>query len=418
VDARTLWVGFGTLLLLALVLPSTVAKGVLLGLAVLLVVLAVWVAALRQAVEVAVELPDRIVHGDGTELTVVVSNTSRLPAPRIRIEVSLPGGGFTPSEAVFEAALPGRSTVRLTSPLTAFGRGHWQVRGVTALVGDGWGVHQRQATFPPPPATIVLPKLVPVRRLELPAVAPLAELPDRRSLTTDPMAIVGVRPYQPGDPLRSIHWPATAAVGTLVRRETERAWARDLLVVLDLDRHGWERDDHHSFEVAVTVAASLLVDAVLTQRQPAGLVASLPPDGVGRGDGTKGGAGPERRADGSTMPSAARFRIGGSRTHLDAMLVHLAGVQRHPGTPLPELLTRHVRLQQPGTTVAVLTGRLTGRDDGDLPGALRGLRRSGITPVLVQVARPHSLAVDEHAATGGAPHLTVPTDQTLVGLTL
>lgn len=417
-DARTLWVGFATLIVLAVVLPGATAKAVLLGLAVLLVVLAVWVAALRHTVDVAVELPDRIVHGDDTELTVVVRNTSRLPAPRIRIEVALPGGGFTPSEAVFEAALPGRSTVRLTSPLTAFGRGRWQVRSLTALVGDGWGVHQRHTVFPAPPATIVLPKLVPVRRLELPAVAPLAELPDRRSLTTDPMAIVGVRPYEPGDPLRSIHWPATAAVGTLVRRETERAWARDLLVVLDLDRHGWERDDHHSFEVAVTVAASLLVDAALTQRQPAGLVASLPPDGAGGEVGQGGGRGRGRGGDGGATPAAARFRIGGSRTHLDAMLVHLAGVQRHPGTSLSELLTRHVRLQQPGTTVAVLTGRLTGRDDGDLPGALRGLRRSGITPVLVQVAHPRSLAVDERAATGGALHLTVPTDQTLVGLTL
>jgi uncharacterized protein (DUF58 family) len=416
VDARTLWVGFATLVVLAVVLPGATAKAVLLGLTMLLVVLAVWVASLRHAIDVQVELPERIVHGDDTELTAVVSNTSRLPAPRIRIEVALPGGGFTPSQAVFEAALPGRSTVRLTSALTAFGRGRWQVRSITALVGDGWGIHQRQAAFAPPPPTIVLPKLVPVRRLELPAVAPLAELPDRRSLTTDPMAIVGVRPYQPGDPLRSIHWPATAAVGTLVRRETERAWARDLLVVLDLDRHGWERDDRHSFEVAVTVAASLLVDAVLTQRQPAGLVASLPPDGAGAGGGAD--AGPGSAAGGGPNPSAARFRIGGSRTHLDAMLVHLAAVQRHPGTTLPDLLTRHVRLQQPGTTVAVLTGRLTGRDDGDLPAALRGLRRAGITPVLVQVARPRALAVDEQAPTGGTPHLTVPTDQTLVGLTL
>ncbi len=33
----------------------------------------------------------------------------------------------------------------------------------------------------------------------------------------------GVRPYAPGDLRRSLHWPATAHVGSLMVRETERA---------------------------------------------------------------------------------------------------------------------------------------------------------------------------------------------------
>jgi uncharacterized protein (DUF58 family) len=33
----------------------------------------------------------------------------------------------------------------------------------------------------------------------------------------------GVRPYAPGDPRRRVHWPATAHVGALMVRETERA---------------------------------------------------------------------------------------------------------------------------------------------------------------------------------------------------
>ncbi len=42
----------------------------------------------------------------------------------------------------------------------------------------------------------------------------------------------GVRPYAPGDPRRSVHWPATAHVGSLMVRETERTV--DDPVVLDV----------------------------------------------------------------------------------------------------------------------------------------------------------------------------------------
>jgi uncharacterized protein (DUF58 family) len=401
VAGRQLAAGVGVPLALAFVLPGVAAKAVALGLVALVGVLAGWTEILRRAVDVRLALPERLVHGEEVDLAVTVVNPSRLPAPRVRVEVTLPGWGFTPSEAVFEVALPPRRSVTLTTPVAGYGRGHWQARSIVARLTDPWGLHVREVAFPPPPATIVLPRVVPVRRLELPAVAPLAELPDRRASSTDPMAIVGVRPYVPGDPLRSIHWPATAASGTLVRRETERAWARDLLVVLDLDDRGWQRDDHHAFEMAVTTAASLLVDAVLTQRQPVGLIASQPART----------AGPDAPAAGA---SAARFRVAGSRSHLDTLLVHLAAAQRHPGVPLAEVLRRHVRTHQPGTTVAVLTGRL----DEDLVGPLRSLRGAGLAPVLLQVAHPRDLADDARVPTGGAPRLTVRTDQTLTRLVL
>jgi uncharacterized protein (DUF58 family) len=389
---RQLAAGVGVPLVLALLLPGVAAKAVALGLVALLAVLAGWMAVLRRAVDVRLTLPERLVHGEEVDLAVTVVNPSRLPAPRVRVEVTLPGWGFTPSEAVFEVALPPRRSVTLTTPVAGYGRGHWQARTITARLTDPWGLYVREASFPPPPPTIVLPRLVPVRRLELPAVAPLAELPDRRALSTDPMAIVGVRPYTPGDPLRSIHWPATAASGTLVRRETERAWARDLLVVLDLDDRGWDVDDRHSFEVAVTTVASLLADAVLTQRQPVGLLASRPADPA----------------------VAARFRVAGSRSHLDTLLVHLAAAQRHPGLTLAELLRRHVRTHQPGTTVAVVTGRI----GTELAGPLRSLRGAGLAPVLLQVAHPRVLAEGERVPTGGTPRLTVRTDQTLTRLVL
>jgi uncharacterized protein (DUF58 family) len=412
VAGRQLAAGVGVPLALAFVLPGVTARIVALAIVALLAVLAAWTAVLRRALDVELALPERLVHGEEVDLAVTVVNPSRLPAPRVRVEVTLPGWGFIPSEAVFEVALPPRRSVTLTTPVAGYGRGHWQARRIVARLTDPWGLYHREVAFPPPPATIVLPRVVPVRRLELPAVAPLAELPDRRALSTDPMAIVGVRPYTPGDPLRSIHWPATAASGTLVRRETERAWARDLLVVLDVDERGWDVDDRHSFEVAVTTAASLLVAAVLTQRQPVGLIASRPADPTDPDAPTHAptDAAPSR----GPAAAVARFRVAGSRSHLDTLLVHLAAAQRHPGVPLVELLRRHVRTHQPGTTVAVVTGRV----EPELAGPLRSLRGAGLAPVLLQVAHPRVLATGERVPTGGTPRLSVRTDQTLTRLVL
>jgi uncharacterized protein (DUF58 family) len=384
--------GLAVYAVVVLLLPSVIGVAVVVASVLLLATVGLWMRAVRRGIVATVELPDRLLHRERTELVVSVENRSRLPAPRVRVEVQLPSGGFTPSAAVFELALPGRRGRRLGTPVEAFGRGGWTAAPARVLVTDPWGLVERETEGPTPEPVVVLPALLPVRRLELPAAAPLAELADQRALTTDPNAIVGVRPYQPGDPLRSIHWPATAATGTLVRRETERAWARDLVVVLDLDRDGWAPGEEHPADVAVTVAASLLVDAILGARQPAGLVVSLPEP---------------------TRP-VARFRVDASRSHLDTQLVHLATAQLHRGTPLAKLLREHVRHHQPGTTVAIVTGRLT----DEVADAVSGLRAGGRSPVIVQVGGARALQEAGRPRTGGAPRATLQTGRALDRLVL
>jgi uncharacterized protein (DUF58 family) len=366
--------------LLAVAVPSTAGFAIAVGAVVLVLGLGLWIRLVQRGVDVDVLLPDRLVQGELVPMPVVIANRSRLPAPRIRVEVKLPQGRLLPGETVFEVMLPSRSSVRREVQVSAYVRGRWSAPPVEVQVSDPWGVWLRSAPAPPPPTVTVLPALVPVRRVDLPAVSPLAEIPDRRALTTDPTAIVGVRPYEPGDPLRSIHWPATAATGTLVRRETERAWARDLVVVLDLDQDSWDRFDDQPVEVAVSVAASLLTHAILKLRQPAGLVASLPDSSAPSDRG--------RQAAGRWLKPTARFGLGASRSHLDAMLVHLASVTKHRGVPLSELLLREAATRPPGTTLAVVAGH----PSEEVAAALAATRRVGLAPLLLEVGREEDLA--------------------------
>jgi uncharacterized protein (DUF58 family) len=380
---RRVWIGAAIAVLVAFVVEAVALRALLLGAALLVAATAAWLELVRRKVTIEVDVPTRLVRGEVDELAVVVRNASRLPVSRLRARVRLDAGGVTPSETVVEVSLPGRSQRRLATELTAHTRGRWTAAPVTAELYDPLGLAVVEVAGPTPSEVVVLPTIVGVRRLQLPSVAPIAEVADERALLADPMAIVGVRPYQPGDPLRSIHWPATAAAGTLVRRETERAWARDLLVVLDVGERRY-RAAAPLFELAVTAAASLLTDAILTQRQPAGLAVSVP------------------GARGADEAQLASFRIGASRAHLDAMLVHLASVHAHGAVPMDEQLARVGRREQPGTTVVVVTP-----DPLEALGTpATRLRRAGLTPVVLHVGgarRSHGMGRGRTTPVIGVP---------------
>jgi uncharacterized protein (DUF58 family) len=106
---------------------------------------------------------------------------------------------------------------------------------------------------------LVAPAMVGLRQAEL-ASSPLGERRARHSLTVDPALFAGVRPFQPGDSLRQVHWRATARLGSTVSRRFEPARGRDVVLVLDvqtIDGPSWLPWDEAAFEGICIIAASL-----------------------------------------------------------------------------------------------------------------------------------------------------------------
>jgi uncharacterized protein (DUF58 family) len=108
-----------------------------------------------------------------------------------------------------------------------------------------------------------------VRRMELTLPVPMEVGPIPTPVTSDDLTglrtdadeasamgvghdtIRGVRPYAFGDPIRLVHWPATARWGEMMVKELEGPEAPEVVIVVDL------RGDAERAEVAASLAAGM-----------------------------------------------------------------------------------------------------------------------------------------------------------------
>jgi uncharacterized protein (DUF58 family) len=139
-------------------------------------------------------------------------------------------------------------------------RGVYDFGPVRLRVRDILGRDAVDAAIEMPSTLVVSPATVRVQRAGREA-SPMGERRARRSLFVDPSLYGGVRPFQPGDSLRRVHWRASARLGVPVSRRYEPARGREVIVALDvqtLPRPHWEMTwDEAAFEGLCTTAASL-----------------------------------------------------------------------------------------------------------------------------------------------------------------
>ena len=87
-----------------------------------------------------------------------------------------------------------------------------------------------------------------------------------RTITSNDLAFHTLRPYEPGDDRRYIHWRTTARTGTIMVRQFEETRRSDLVLLHHGERRSWldpDSDDPESeFELGVSIAASIGVQTV------------------------------------------------------------------------------------------------------------------------------------------------------------
>jgi uncharacterized protein (DUF58 family) len=155
----------------------------------------------------------------------------------------------------------------------------------------------------------------------------------------DPSLYGGVRPFQPGDSLRQVHWRATARLGRPVSRRFEPARGREAVIAIDvqtLPGAHWEMTwDESAFEGLCTTAASL--------------ARHLLHDGASVGLAAASFTGSPQRF-GWLAPQASASQLG----RVGALLARIGPIS---SSPYGSLLTWLTHRLAPGSTVILLSVR-------------------------------------------------------------
>lgn len=149
------------------------------------------------------------------------------------------------------------------------------VLGPTALrTGDPFGIYRVERQMAGETTVLVLPPMIEWQ--EMPQVAQTGR---DEGEVTGPKVQPGVgasqvRPYQPGDSLRWVHWPTSARQGSLYIRQFDTLSAGGWMVLVDLgERGGAGPSDRAVVESVVALGASLACQT-LARDQAVGLTTS------------------------------------------------------------------------------------------------------------------------------------------------
>ncbi len=220
---------------------------------------------------------NRAFFGETINLELGIANLKILPVPWLHIRDEVPEeltflkGVTTPTHKPSRLTLPNFLSLgwyhRITRryPIQCLRRGYFSFGPATIRSGDLFGFFNKQLTEEKIDRLLVYPRIVPLESLDIPSRNPFGDMKVRQHLFQDPVRVATIREYQPGDPLKHIHWKASARLRRLQSRVFEPTTAVDLSIFLDQttgDDSFFGAPVQQELETAVLVAASVASYAV------------------------------------------------------------------------------------------------------------------------------------------------------------
>ena len=291
---------------------------------------------------------DRTVWGEDLPMDVAVWNDKPIPVPMISVDDFVTKGAavreqpLVPSQDWGLAILRSRWRLgwyeRVVRHLTlaADRRGVYAFGPVRVTVTDLFGYEEDAAEHDDDATYIVQPRTLPVLQADEPPV-PAEQVRSRHSLFEDPALFAGVRPYRWGDPMRRVHWRATARTGVTLSKRYDPSKERTVLLALDLQTASgaiWTNDEE--MVEGLIVAASSLARHMLLDGASCGLAAMAL----------------SRRIDALAFAPPR-----GGREQLGTIAGLLGRLHAAPSAPFEVLLARLPHRVPLGTTIVVLTAR-------------------------------------------------------------
>lgn len=327
--------------------------------------------------------------GSTYEVEISLLNTRKVPVLWLLVEdlLSARAMSYDPptlrvqGDRIKVLFLWGNQTRTLMYEIQCNRRGYFQIGPTILETGDMMGLYRRYRVGNQPQYVTVLPKVVPLTSYEVGSKRPIGEIRMRENIMDDPTRLRGIRQWQPGDPMRSVHWAATARTGTLHSKVYEPSSIIGATLILDLHKSTTPME-HEPIrgDLAITAAASIAT-ALHESNEPVGMATNAR-DAADRirqegwtGDHRVRG---QAQAAASMMDESERLRpiiLPPSRgpLHLKEIIRTLARLERTDGLTLPELLVECESQLSAETTLLVILQRAT----PETVAALIGLERRG-----------------------------------------
>lgn len=218
---------------------------------------------------------ERALVGDELTLTFRLANRKLLGLPSLVIDELVPDQLDYGDQRLQPHTLLNTKLLRRSTALRPYEAISWHVklrctkRGLFAFgpahltATDAFGLVTRELDLTQRTRLLVYPELVALPNLQLRAQHPVGDRRAPRQLLTDPNRTIGVRDYRRDDPLKAVHWGATARRGELQTRIFEPTTSLDIAIVLNLDtfEHYWEGVRYDQIEYMISVAASVATEA-------------------------------------------------------------------------------------------------------------------------------------------------------------
>lgn len=259
------------LLFVAILIPHPVWNILLITLGGATLLSFVWVKLLQRSLMARRFLQANwIAIGDVLVEQFEIENKGWLPATWIEIRDSSNVPGYRPS---FVVSLGWRRTEKWRQASVCTRRGRYRLGPWSLRMGDPFGLFEAVFTFPEHNEIVIHPPILDRLPVPLPAGNSDGNIPRRQQVWQAQSHAAVVRPFQPDDPPKRIHWPTSARRNELFVRQFEQDAAGDVWLLLDLDADvqlGQGRDGTE--ETAVLLAAALAAQA-LQQRRAVGLIA-------------------------------------------------------------------------------------------------------------------------------------------------